>query len=203
MYGVGIVLYSTKGMIIGRKLRQRISVVLFEFLESNRKKAGKFYQSNDFYVFTPQKKVKAMILFYTFYLARGTSWWNRGLQNGRRRQVAGRAGTGLPTTKTIYSRPWTIVRRCRPCRMRIINRGESSSLRRYRDLQNYHRRPADRRTGTGLPTKMAMAVNSRPRTIARRCRPRWMRRINLRKSSYLRHLAGTNQFLGVIPQQSS
>ena len=148
MYVVDIVLYSTKGMIIGRKLRQRISVVPLEFLESNRKKAGKFYQSNDFYVFTPQKKAKAMILFYTFYLARGTSWWNRGLQNGRRRQVAGRAGTGLPTTKTIYSRPWTIVRRCRPCRMRSINRGESSSLRRYRDLQNYHRRPADRRTGT-------------------------------------------------------
>ena len=41
MYVVDIVIYSPKGMIIGRKLRQRIGVVLFDFLESNRKKSGK------------------------------------------------------------------------------------------------------------------------------------------------------------------
>ena len=67
MYVVDIVIYSTKGMIIGGKLRQRIGVVSFNFTELNRKNLVEAYQSNGFCVFT-LKKGKKLSFFSRLYI---------------------------------------------------------------------------------------------------------------------------------------
>ena len=51
-YVADIVIYFTEGMLSSREPRQYLHVILFEFLEFNRKKLTKAYQSNKFLVFS-------------------------------------------------------------------------------------------------------------------------------------------------------